>query len=147
MTQTIVKKSDLPRLLTTYKPGTTLELKILPGAIEVTDNTPKTKADLIAEKFADLKGVGISISQAAKKYGVPRGVIDPWVYVSKIVHFTDETCYPKLVDEAEVALCAEIYKERQKTNTAGLPYFDAEDRVITTVKRPAISRKPKAKAA
>jgi|GEM_PF-4042964 len=133
--------ADLPALLTTYPPGVKLQLEILPnGAIHVADTTPKTKTQLIDELFPHLKGQGISISDAAKKYGVPRDVISRWIYGSGDVHFVDETCYPKLANEAEVALCAQIYHARRAANTAGLPYFDDQGHIITTVKRPAATR-------
>ncbi|MCK6629317.1 MAG: hypothetical protein L6R45_29590 [Anaerolineae bacterium] len=133
--------TDLPALFTTYPPGVKLQLEILPnGAIHVADTTPKTKTQLIDELFPHLKGQGISISNAAKKYGVPRGAVNDWVYVTGYLHFVDETCYPKLVDEAEVALCAQIYHARRAANTAGLPYFNDQGHIITTIKRPAAAR-------
>lgn len=131
-------------LLTNLPPGSKLELEILPsGAVAVSEDTPKTKEQLIEEKYAPLKGVGITISEAVKRYGVPDGAIRGWIYSSRDVNFVNETVYPKLVDEAEVALCADIYKERKKTGTAGLRYFDLDGYLITTVKRPAASRRLK----
>lgn len=137
--------SELTDILTNLPPGVKLKLEILPtGAIAVSqDTTTKTKTDLIEQNYPHLKSVDITISQAAEKYGVPRGAVRNWVYISGDVHFTNEAVYPKLVNEAEVALCARIYHERKKTNTAGLPYFDQQGYEITTVKRPATSRRKK----
>lgn len=136
--------AQLTEVLTSLPAGVKVNVeKLSTGdlSLSVVDTPAPTKADLIAAKYAHLRGVGITLSQAAEKYGVPRGAMEKWVYISRDVHFADELCYPKLVNEAEVALCADIYHERRKVGTAGLPYFDAEGRVITEVKRPASSRK------
>ena len=118
--------------------------KLSNGDVSVLVEAPApTKEQVIAEKYAHLGGQGITLSQAAEKYGVPRKAIENWVYISHDVHFVDVRCYPKTVDEAEVALCSVIYQERQKMGTAGLPYFDDQGRVIAAVKRPASSRHKK----
>jgi hypothetical protein len=146
MTQTIIKKpAEVISLLTKLKSGSTMDFKAtkLPsGEIVVTTAAPpKTKEQLLQEpKYKALENQEISLSRAATKYGVSRSVISQWVYVTGDVHFTNEAVYPKLVSEAEVALCADIYHERKKTGTAGLPYFDAEGYRITEVKRPISSR-------
>lgn len=137
--------AQLAEVLTNLPAGVKVELqKLSTGDLSVSVDTPTpTKEQLIAAKYAHLRNVGITLSQAAEKYGVPRGAMEKWVYISRDVHFVDELCYPKLVNEAEVALCAGIYHERRKVGTAGLPYFDVEGRVITEVKRPASSRHKK----
>lgn len=135
---------ELIDLLTRLPPGATIELKkSTSGDIILNGHSRKTKQQLIDEKYAYLKGIGISLSQAAKKYGVPRGAIRAWVYQSNYIEFTDRNAYPQLVDEAEVALCADIYKERRAAGTSGLPYFDEDGYLIEEVQRPASSRRSK----
>lgn len=137
---------DILNALTNLPPGATIELKkSSSGDIILNGHSRKTKQQLIDENYSHLVGVGISLSEAAEKYGVPRSVIEGWVYSSGNVSFVDETVYPKLVDEAEVALCADIYKERRAAGTSGLPYFDEEGYLIEEVQRPASSRRPKKK--
>jgi hypothetical protein len=146
MTQTIIKKpAEVISLLTKLESGSTMDFKAtkLPsGEIVVTTAAPpKTKEQLLQEpKYKALENQEISLSKAAKKYGVPRDAIEGWIYKSGVIRFTNEEVYPKLVSEAEVALCADIYHERKKTGTAGLPFFDAEGCLITEVKRPLSSR-------
>lgn len=131
--------AQLADLLTNLPPGAKIEIKRTPTGDLIVSQT-KTKTQLLEEKYSHLCGQGITISDAAKKYTVPRGAIDSWVYRSGYVSFFDESCYPKLINEAEVALCADIYRQRKATGTAGLPYFDENDLLITEVKRPISSR-------
>lgn len=137
--------AQLAEVLTKLPTGVKVNVeKLSTGDLSVSVDTPTpTKDHLIAQKYAHLRGVGITLSQAAEKYGVPRGALEKWVYISHDVSFVSEAVYPKLVNEAEIALCADIYHERRKAGTAGLPYFDPQGRVITTVKRPASSRHKK----
>ncbi len=133
-------------MLVKLPPGGKIEVeKSHDGDFTVSDNTPPTKTQLIQQKYSHLAGQGISITDAADKYGIPRGAIKGWVYQSGYIHFVDQDAYPQLIDESEVALCADIYRRRQATGTSGLPYFDERDAVIQEVKRPASSRKPRKK--
>lgn len=141
---------QLQTLLTSLPAGTKIEImKSTEGGIIVTntDTTAetKTKAQLIDEKYAHLKGQGITISQAAEEYQVPRKVVEHWIYRSQDVSFVDEASYPKKIDAAEVALCAEIYKRRQKEGLTGIPFFDDEGHLIEDVKHPDRSRRKKPK--
>lgn len=128
------------RLLTNLPPGNILQVKPLPSgeftvAVVQEEEKPKTKQELIAEKYAHLVGRGITMSQAAIDYQIPKNTVRNWVYQSRYVRVVDEDCYPRLVDEAEVAVCADIYKERQKIGLTGLPFFDDAGYVITERKR------------
>lgn len=142
MSQTLTP-AQLQTLLTSLPPGTKIEIVKTQGGIIVADNNgkSKTKDQLIDEKYAHLRGVGITISQAAEKYSVPRGAIQGWVYSSHDVHFVDEDCYPKLIDEAEIALCADIYKDRQARGITGIPFFDDQGHLVKEVKHPERSER------
>lgn len=147
MTQTIIKDhSKIAALLTQLPPGAKIELtKLASGALAVTDQ-PKTKQQLL-QQFAHLANNGISLSDAADKYRVPRHTIRNWVYQGKYVSFKDETAYPKLVNEDEVALCAQIYHQRQNSALDRVPYFDENDCLIEELKHPALSVKRRQKTA
>ena len=111
-------------------------------SVSVVDAPAPTKDQLIAQKYAHLRGVGVTLSQAAEKYGVPRNAIEGWVYNAQCVGFVNEAAYPKLVDEAEVALCAAIYQERKSAGgLTGFPFFDESGRLLTGPKHPERSRR------
>lgn len=132
---------ELEKLLTNLPPGTTIELTLNPqGELTVTNNQKQTKEDLLQNKYAHLVGVGISLSEAARKYGVTKGVIKAWVYRSNYIRFVDTDSYPQLINEAEVALCADIYRDRQAAKLTGLPYFDECGYVITKRKHPDLAK-------
>lgn len=136
--------ADLPALLTKLPPGATVNLaKLSTGDLSVSlVDAPPTKSQLIDEHYPHLKSVGITLSQAAEKYGVPRNAIEGWVYNARSVSFVDETAYPKLIDEAEVALCARIYLERKNAGgLTGFPFFDEEDRLLSGPKHPERSKR------
>ncbi|GIK36617.1 MAG: hypothetical protein BroJett011_04500 [Chloroflexota bacterium] len=138
--------TELNGLLTKLPPGTKLQVTLPNGETLVAENDRKTKAQLIEEnpQLRALKGRGITISEAAEKYGVPRTTIEKWVYRSRDVSFVDEASYPKLIDEAEVALCAGIYKKRKKEAVIpNIPFFDEEGFLVENVKHPHRSRRLK----
>lgn len=144
-----ISPADLEQLLTTLPPGSTMELRKSPtGEISVVEQ-PLTKQQLIEQKYAHLVGQGISLNEAAEKYDVPRAALRSWVYRAQDVRFVDEESWPKLVDEAEVALCAEIYHERKASGLTGVPFFDDDGRVIEDLKHPKLAayRRRKKKAA
>jgi len=136
-TQTLTP-AYLIELLTNLPAGHKIEISKTPGG-EVIMSQEKTKAQLIEEKYSALAGQGISLSEAAQKYDVPRATITSWVYRSADINFVDETSYPKLVNEAEVALCSEIYWDRKKREIAGIPFFDENEVLIDNLKHPGLS--------
>lgn len=140
---------ELAEVLTNLPDGSTLHFKKVAGGFAVTtavaaQELKKTKAELIEARYAGLKGVGITLSDAAEKYDVPRGTITQWVYSSRTVGFVNEASYPKLIDEAEMALCAEIYHARKKAGgQTGFPFFDEQGFLVESVKHPHRSRRLK----
>jgi len=128
MATVTVSPRQVQKLLTKIPSGVKVELSKTPdGAIEVTTTEPpKTKADIINEKFPDLVGQGITLTEASKKYGTPRRTIEKWVYRNEYVSRVDELAYPQTFDEAEIAYCAEIYHERKKAGVGvyGAPLLD-----------------------
>ena len=88
----------------------------------------RTKQQIIEEQFAGLRGQLITLSEAAQKYDIPRSTIQSWVYRSNYIEPVGDN-YPLVVDEAEVAYCANIYKQRRASGSKaplldedGLPY-------------------------
>ncbi len=91
------------------------------------DSLPQRKEDLPEYKlFADLRGKPIWISKAAREYSVTQQTISNWVKAGVIKRLGKEG-NKVLIDEADVAYCAEIYRQRGgqgKTlfNSDGTPY-------------------------
>lgn len=87
---------------------------------------PKTKAEFINTRFGTLQGHPITISEATKKYDVPRSTIKTWIYRNNYITpiFSDK--YPACFDEADIAYCAEIYHQRKVAGTGffGAPLLD-----------------------
>ncbi len=91
------------------------------------DSLPLKKEDLPEYKlFANLRGRPIWISKASRKYGVLQRTISNWVKAGVIKRLGKDG-NKVLIDEADVAYCAEIYRQRGgqgKTlfNSDGTPY-------------------------
>ncbi len=91
------------------------------------DSLPLKKEDLPEYKlFANLRGRPIWISKAAREYAVTQQTISNWVKAGVIKQLGREG-NKVLIDEADVAYCAEIYRQRGgqgKTlfNSDGTPY-------------------------
>jgi hypothetical protein len=87
----------------------------------------KTKEDIINDKFAHLRGQVITVTEAAEKYGEKcgfhRNTILEWVKHEYItVH---KPGYRMELDEADVAYCADVYRQRKKAGgTRGVPLLD-----------------------
>lgn len=147
-TPTLVLDPPSASLLTGLPSGVKIKLefvKLPSGEIVVTTDAPKkTKQQLLEEKYSRLKGHGITISQAAIKYEVSREAIENWVYQAKYVRFVDEVSYPKKIDEAEVALCADIYrKRREQKGRLNIPFFDEDGYIVEGLKHPGRSHRQK----
>jgi len=69
---------------------------------------PRTKDEIIAEKFSHLRGQSIKVTEAAEQYNLNRRTIlrrKDSGYISEV----DPGSYPIKLDEADVAYCAYIY--------------------------------------
>lgn len=105
----------------------------------------KTKAQLIAEKFPHLQGQGITLSEAADKYDVPRSTVETWFSVNGYIQ-TVEDSYPMKVDEAEVAYCAEAYHaRREKGIHSRIPLLDEQGLPNVERKHPELAEKRRQK--
>lgn len=71
------------------------------------------------EDYAHLEGVPITVSEAAKKYGVPVSTLHRWLERGYVSALNNESGRGKrkILDEATVAYCAEIYHVRKPYNT------------------------------
>jgi len=72
-------------------------------------------------KFKKLKGVAISLNQAAQKYGIPQQTISRWRKKGLLKLIREEPNYI-FVNEQDVAFCA--YFHRQYDNPRGQRIFD-----------------------
>jgi hypothetical protein len=98
------------------------------GVSELAIPTPPTPKEQLPEykKHKHLKGVPIWISEAGRKYGILIATISKWVaagYIKKLGLDGNRV----LVDEADVAYCAEVYRQRSGQgkwlfNPDGTPY-------------------------
>jgi len=64
------------------------------------------------QKHAHLKGIGIGIAEASRKYKIPFSTVHRWVklgYVKQI----GVNGQKSLIDEADIAYCNEVYKKRK----------------------------------
>ena len=131
--------SDVSRAL--GLPSSVLKKKVKLGTIRAVTVNSKTHKTQPADKteptldereayidayFAELKGVEIMTSSAARKYDVHRQNISNWVNHGHIknIGFIGKRA---LLDEADVAYCVAVYRERGGTgrwlfNDDGTPY-------------------------
>jgi len=122
MTVLSISIDDLKNLLLNRPVGVKIVLTIDRGGVLATMD--ETKEQVIQRKFKNLIGQPITITEASAKYNIPRGSIQEWKekgYLSVV----NET-YPATIDEADVAYCAEIYKERKSSGFGfrGVPLLD-----------------------
>ncbi len=88
---------------------------------------PLRKEDLPEyQKHAHLRGVPTWISRAAREYGIPQPTISKWVRKG-LIRILGRDGNKKLIDSADVAYCAEIYRRRGGRgrwlfDENGLPY-------------------------
>lgn len=100
----------------------------------------KTKQEIIAEKFAHLRGQMITATEASEKYGLPRANILTWKlrgYISVL-----KPGYRMELDEADIAYCAFVYhrkKEEYSGKVVGANLFDDEGNPYQ-VKYPDLAR-------
>ncbi len=90
------------------------------------------------DDFKHLKGQGITVSEAARKYDVNRSTILKWTKQQYIAIL--KPGYRMELDEADVAYCATIHAIRRKTGVRfGAPLLD-ETGMPYLLKHPALSR-------
>jgi hypothetical protein len=121
-----VTKAELKKLLTNLPPGAKLEVSTPEGKQTlILTNEPLTKKEIIERRWPELAGKPISLSEAAKRHNVPRSTVEKWLEKGYI-EVLDQDAYPMTVDEADVAYCANIYRERKQAGTGffGAPLLD-----------------------
>lgn len=78
----------------------------------VPQNSPVKKEDLPEyRKYAHLKGVGIGIAEASRKYGLNFSTLRRWTLRSVIARIGQDG-QKILIDEADVAYAATLYRKR-----------------------------------
>ncbi len=91
------------------------------------ESLPFRKEDLPEyKKYAHLKGVGIWVSEAARKYKIPHGNLSRWAKAG-VISVLGKDGNKTLIDEADVGYCSEIHKKRSGSgkwlfNPDGTPY-------------------------
>ncbi|MCG3209848.1 MAG: hypothetical protein FOGNACKC_03475 [Anaerolineae bacterium] len=97
------------------------------GDLHVT--APESKEQILNERYGHLRDKTLTLTEASKKYGVPRGTLNSWVNQSKYLQPTDNDSYPATYNESEIAYLAEIWEDRRKIGSRaplldddGLPY-------------------------
>jgi hypothetical protein len=111
----IVSLDLTKNLLTNMPTGAKLEAtKLSTGEIMVTtlETYMQTKEDILKERYEHLLGKTITVTEAAEKYQVPRSTLQSWIYRSGYIQINQDS-YPQTVNEAEVAYCVDIYRQRR----------------------------------
>ena len=134
-----VRKYELSeKVLTQLIQAGKIEAVRLPSGellVSADNKQPKTKEQIIAEKFAGLRENPITVTEAAQKYNLHRDTVLEWKkqrYISVL-----KPGYRMELDEAEVAYCAEIYHQRK--GRSGVPLLD-ENGLPYQLKHPGLSR-------
>ena len=105
-----------------------------------------SKEQLIAQKFGHLQGQAITLTEAAKRYNVPRATITMWMWRHHYIEVVEPDSYPMKVSEADVAYCAEVYHDRQaKGIKSGIPLLDDNGLPNTELAHPELAQKRHAK--
>jgi len=98
----------------------------------------ETKEQIIKRKHGKLIGNPITVTEAIKKYNIPRSTIINWIdneYISVI-----KPGYGMQVNEAEIAYCADVYHERKESGIGfRAPLLD-NDGLPYKLKHPALSK-------
>jgi hypothetical protein len=144
LTEALRKYNLTEEVLTRLIQDGRIEAAQLPsGELLVSDESlnGKTKEQIIEEQFGHLRGKLITISEAAEKYDVSRKTVEAWIYRNQYLSIIDDTSYPKRIDEAEVAYCANIYHERQKMGLRhGIPLLDEDGLPVLELKHPELAK-------
>jgi len=92
------------------------------------------------EDFAHLEGVPITVSEAAKKYGVPRPTITSWLRRYRPFINLLRPGYRSEYNEADIAYLVAIYQTRRSHGIpSGTPLIDKEGKP-NLIKHPTLSR-------
>lgn len=75
----------------------------------------------LSQRFVNLRGIEITVNDAASKYEIPRSTIESWIKKDYIMVI--KPGYGMTLDEATVAFCANVYKKHRRENSRA-PLFD-----------------------
>jgi hypothetical protein len=108
--------------------------------VSAENGKPKTREMIINESYLHLKGNPITITEAAKKYELPRSTIEKWLE-RQYIEIVDPDSYPMKVDEADVSYCVDVYRQRKALGiTGGVPLLD-EEGLPYQLKHPDLSKR------
>lgn len=97
-----------------------------------------TKEQILRRDYSSLMGKPICVSDAVNKYHIPRSTVIDWIANQYITVL--KPGYGMEINEAELAYCADVYKQRKEANTTrgGAPLLDS-DGLPNSLKHPKLS--------
>jgi hypothetical protein len=120
---------EAKKLLRNLKPDDTIDVLLVDRDAMDKFKPYPTKEAILSGLYKHLQGQEITLTEAAKKYDVPRTTIEKWYYRSNYLLPLNPNAYPATFDEAEIAYLADIYTERRNAGSKaplldnnGLPY-------------------------
>jgi hypothetical protein len=129
-------RAEMEQLLTRFSElmgVPVLQIKAIMEKASLTQARPRR------ESFAHLRGVKITVSQAAEKYRVPLPTVRAWTDKGYITVL--DTAHPKQLDEADVAFCVAVKAQRVKLGiTSKVKLFDESGEPVYDVKYPLVAR-------
>lgn len=120
-------RPELPQLVNSGTIGASMYNDvILVSEVDAMAELPKTERPEY-KKHAHLAGVGIGMREAERKYSLRLITISRWVQKGFIRVIGKANKQKTLLDEADMAYCAEVYNENPGSgkrifNTNGTPY-------------------------
>ena len=133
----VMSVEEAKELLTNLPQNAIVEIKVsAEGHKTLSVSQPKTKQDILQEKYGHLLDKKITLTQAAKKYQIPRSTIQSWLFRSKYLKAVDPNAHPLFLIEADIAYLVEIYKERREIGSRA-PLLD-EDGLPYQIKHPEL---------
>lgn len=134
-----VNKNEIKKLLKRFPHAVKITVELPSGEKLTVNKKPLTKQDIINENYAALQGIEISLTDAVQKYNVPRQTIVNWVKTGYIEVI--KSGYGMTVNEAELAYCVDVYKQRKSTKIGfrGGPLLD-DNGLPYQVKHPSLSK-------
>jgi hypothetical protein len=133
--QTTIAPGQINRLLSNLRPGVKIGVMKTPNG-EIVIDAPKTREEIIKERYAKLIGKPITALEAEKKYGVIKSTIHRWRAKGYITVLEGD--YQMQLNEAEVAYCVDTYRAQQEQGQARAPLFD-EHGLPYRLKHPKLS--------